>query len=136
MNGKIIITLMLNLFLTSNFSFAQEEMEETSYWETIKDKFEELKSDNLEKSEKARNWIEEDIEKIGDWEYKVIKMSSSNNEEIEENLNKLGTDRWECFWVEKRKEEIVFYFKKPKISYLQKLPTGDLLKIIGSTKQE
>ena len=136
MNGKIMITLMLSLFLTTNFSFAEEEKEETSYWETIKRKLEELKSDNLEKSEKAKNWIEEDIKRIGDWEYKVVKTKSSNIEEIEENLNELGTDRWECFWVEKREEEIVFYFKKPKISYLQKIPKGELLKMIDSTKQE
>jgi hypothetical protein len=136
MNGKIMITLMLSLILTINFSFAEEENEETSYWETIKNKFEELKSDNLEKSEKAKNWIEEDIQRIGDWEYKVIKMKSSNIEKIEENLNKLGTDRWECFWVEKKKGGNVFYFKKPKISYLQKIPKGDLLKIIDSTKPQ
>ena len=136
MNGKIMITLMLSLFLTSSFSFAEEEKEEPSYWETIKGKLEELKSDNLEKSEKAKNWIEEDIQRIGDWEYKVIKMRSSNIEEIEETLNELGTDRWECFWVQKREEEIVFYFKKPQISYLQKIPKGELLKMIDSTKQE
>ena len=127
---------MLSLFLTTNFSFAEEEKDETSYWEIIKGKIEELKSENLEKSEKAKNWIEEDIKRIGDWEYKVIKMKSSNIEEIEKNLNELGTDRWECFWVEKRKKEMVFYFKKPKISYLQKIPKGDLLKMIDSTKQE
>jgi hypothetical protein len=108
MNGKIMITLMLSLILTINFSFAEEENEETSYWETIKNKFEELKSDNLEKSEKAKNWIEEDIQKIGDWEYKVIKMGSSSIEKIEEDLNELGTDRWECFWVEKKKKEMFF----------------------------
>jgi hypothetical protein len=136
MNTKIIITLMLSILLMSNFSLAEEEKEETSYWETIKSKFEELKSDNLEKSEKARNWIEEDLKRIGDWEYKVVKMSSSSFEEIEEKLNRLGDDRWECFWVEKKGKETVFYFKKPRISYLQKLPKGDLLKIINSTKQE
>ncbi|MFC1838857.1 hypothetical protein ACFL1N_04695 [Thermodesulfobacteriota bacterium] len=130
MKGKIIIILIM--FLAADLSFAQEKEEEESYWEIIKNKIEELKSDNLEKSEKAKNWIEEDLKKIGDWEYKVLKISTAETEEIEKKLNQLGNDRWECFWLEKRKDEIVFYFKRNKISYLQKIPSGELLKIFDS----
>ena len=137
MKNKIIICiLIIKILLPLNFCFAKEETHEPSYWETIKNKFEEIKSDNQEKSEQAKKWVEEDVKRIGDWEYKIIRVHLSNIKEIEEKLNALGNDRWECFWVEKKDEGMIFFLKKPKISYLQKIPRGELLKILNSMQLE
>ncbi|MEK0338576.1 MAG: hypothetical protein QQN41_14200, partial [Nitrosopumilus sp.] len=105
----------------------EENSQEPSYWDKIKKKFEDLESENKELREIAKEWIKEDIEKIGDWEYKVVNLEYESIDELENKLNELGNERWECFWVEKKEEVVVFILKRPKTSYLQKIPKGDLL---------
>ncbi len=128
---QILLPFLLLLILFPIDIFCAEERDqEPSYWDEIKKKFEEAKSDNKELSEKATEWIEKDIRKIGDWEYKVVSIKFESAGELEMKLNELGNERWECFWIEKRGEEMLFLFKKPKISYMQKIPRGELFKLM------
>ena len=114
----------------------EENSQEPSYWDKIKKKFEDLESENKELREIAKEWIKEDIEKIGDWEYKVVNLEYESIDELENKLNELGNERWECFWVEKKEEVVVFILKRPKTSYLQKIPKGDLLKMLKKSQEE
>ena len=114
----------------------EENSQEPSYWDKIKKKFEDLESENKELREIAKEWIKEDIEKIGDWEYKVVNLEYESIDELENKLNELGNERWECFWVEKKEEVVVFILKRPKTSYLQKIPKGDLLKMLNKGQEE
>ena len=82
-------------------------------------------------TEKSKEWLLKDIENIGDWEYKVVSHGSKDFKALEKDLNELGKERWQCFWVEAAGEEKVFYFKRTKMSYLSKIPTGALLRIIA-----
>ena len=52
-----------------------------------------------------------DIENIGDWEYKVVSYGSKDFRALEKDLNELGKERWQCFWVEAA-EEKVFLLQK------------------------
>ncbi len=65
-----------------------------------------------------------------------IKVEDTNlnevvSKEMEKKLNELGKERWQCYWVESKKEERVFYFKRTKMSYLSKIPTGAILRILA-----
>ena len=44
-----------------------------------------------------------DLENIGDWEYKVIDLTDGCAAAMETTLNELGNDRWEVFWIENSK---------------------------------
>jgi hypothetical protein len=50
---------------------------------------------------------------------------------LEQKLNELGNERWECFWMEKKEKEFLLFFKRPKLSYLQKIPQGQLFKLLN-----
>ena len=117
-------------------SCAEKNSQEPSYWDTIKKKFEEAKSDDKELSDKAKEWIEEDIKKIGDWQYKVLRMKYEGTVKLEQTLNELGNERWECFWVEKEDETVILMFKRPVVSYLQKIPKGELFKMLNPAQGE
>ena len=77
-----------------------------------------------------------DIENIGDWEYKVVTFVTEEAMEVEKNLNELGRERWQCFWVESNKKQKSFYFKRTKMSYLSKIPTGAILRIMADFQND
>jgi hypothetical protein len=95
-----------------------------------KEKYAETVGDGKELTGKSKEWVLKDIENIGDWEYKVESYGPEQAKEIEKKLNVLGKERWQCFWVESSKKEKVFYFKRSKMSYLSKIPTGAILRIM------
>lgn len=68
----------------------------------------------------------EEIEKLFNFEYKVIELESTlPNSEIEGKLSQLGIDRWECFHVEKNGAFLrIFCKRRPKtfLRYIQHIP--------------
>ena len=142
---KIILSLSITLvFLVSSFlTMAEDEpkAEDKSYSEKLKEvyekglkgakeKYAETVGDGKELTGKSKEWLLKDIENIGDWEYKIQSFGPEQSKEIEKKLNELGKERWQCFWVESSKKEKVFYFKRTKMSYLSKIPTGAILRIM------
>ena len=71
-------------------------------------------------------WAAEDLENIGDWEYKVETLPLDSAEEFEAALNELGNDRWEVIWMEKNTVGYTVFLKKPAVSYLNKIPLSSL----------
>ncbi len=145
-------TILLSFFLLGfTLRAAEEEKEKVdkSYTERLKEAYDEGKEiydkgvkgakekygvgleDGKNLTEKSKEWLLKDIENIGDWEYKVVSYGSKDFKALEKDLNELGKERWQCFWVEAAGEEKVFYFKRTKMSYLSKIPTGALLRIIA-----
>ncbi len=105
-----------------------EKKTEKSYWDKAKEYYQKVSEKGLEAGEEAKIWIKQDFEKIGDWEYKIISISSLDLVKMEKELNELGNDRWECFWQQKEKKSFIFFFKRQKVSILQKVPVGTVLK--------
>ena len=95
-----------------------------------KEKYVETLGDGKNLTGKSKEWVLKDLENIGDWEYKVETYGVGQAKEIEQKLNELGRERWQCFWVESNKKEKVFYFKRTKMSYLSKIPSGAILRIM------
>lgn len=85
----------------------------------------------------AKEWVVDDLRKIGTWQYKVVGNSIAD---VEDTLNTLGAERWECFAVQNRNASNVrLYLKRRHRSYLQQLPAKDLLRlapILKGTGQE
>ena len=138
-----ILSLTIIFVSTSFFLLAEEESkaEEKTYSEKLKevyekglkgakDKYAETVGDGKKLTDKSKEWMLKDIENIGDWEYKVVTLGTEETKQVENNLNELGRDRWQCFWVESNKKQKSFYFKRTKMSYLSKIPTGAILRIM------
>ncbi len=127
---KIIVSFFLLFFFSSvSLSFPEEKSVKPNYWEKLKSALDDAKSDDNELRKKALKWIDEDIKKIGDWEYKVIEIEYNAIGKLEKILNESGNDRWECFWIDKDNKGFTLILKRPKFSYIQKLPKGELLKL-------
>jgi hypothetical protein len=106
-----------------------ESSQQESYWEKTKNYYNELTEKGIDKTgEDAKTWVKEDLEKIGDWEYKIVIVKENNLEKLQNRLNEFGSARWECYWQETGKEGRLFFFKRKKISYLQRIPIGNLLR--------
>ena len=104
--------------------------------EGAKEKYQDNLIDGKKLSVKSKEWVLKDLKNIGDWEYKVLTYGPGQVETIEQKLNELGDERWQCFWVESNKKEKNFYFKRTKMSYLSKVPTGAILRIMADFQNE
>ena len=86
----------------------------------------------------AVDWAADDIENIGDWEYKVLELDAAASEELEAVLNEHGNERWEAFWVAPTADRgLRVFMKRPSRSYLSKLPLSALGKLLldGSSSE-
>ena len=79
---------------------------------------------------KAREWrelSEEELQNIWAIEYKTIKVTDSDLTELDEKLNELGKERWDCYHVSEEREGKVFYLKRRKSNAVRYLT--DLLRL-------
>lgn len=111
---------------------------EQSYIDQLKKLVDDLTATSREATEKskqateeAKNWVKEDFSKIGDWEYKQIKIPLTEIATMEKTLNELGTNRWDCFWIQKHEGDIHLLFKRPAVSYLHKISKIDFMKLLS-----
>ena len=116
---------------TQYFDAVESSQQEVkAYWRRVKELYEKAKEAGEQVPEDVVEWVKQDIRKIGTWEYKIVLIDDTNAREVENTLNKLGAERWECFWVEEGKGGKRFYLKKVRRSYLRTVPTGEILKLI------
>ena len=135
---KTMLAVFLPICLASIHLHSEdkEKQEDKSYLDNLKKLYDEKVESGKEATSNTKNWVKGDIENIGDWEYKIVAFGKKAPTELEKELNQLGNERWQCFWVEATGKDKVFYFKRTKMSYIQKIPAGDLLRIIGLLDQE
>lgn len=81
-------------------------------------------------------WLKSDYQNIGDWEYRVIQVSSKESSVLETYLNTEGQERWEVFWVREGAGDFTFFLKRPVRSYIRAIPLSDLLKLIPGSGSE
>jgi hypothetical protein len=89
----------------------------------LQDKYEELRR---ERGDDPVQWASEDLENLGDWEYRIEEMPGRSPGLITTRLNELGNERWEVFWVQESDGGMRFFLKRPAISYLSKIPLSQL----------
>ena len=54
----------------------------------------------------------EELQEIWAIEYKTLEVTHVDLAELDEQLNALGQDRWECYHVSEDGQRTVFYFKR------------------------
>ncbi len=96
-------------------------------YDALQRQFEELTSDQLDA---PVEWAQEDIENIGDWEYKVVDLGRLSSEELEATLNELGNDRWQVIWIEDNLTGKTIIMKRPAVSIISKLPLSALGRLL------
>jgi hypothetical protein len=115
------------LYETAKLS-GESTADDTSEW--VKGLYKQAREAGEISAASAKNWIEDDIQKIGSWQYKTLEVRQTDSVDIVPQLNKLGADRWECFWVEQQDDTTTFYLKKAGRSYLRHLPSKDLIRLL------
>lgn len=113
---------------------AFEEPSGGGTWAEVKEAYEKARRKAKAMGEtvpdKIPDWVKEDLENVGDWEYRVVEASRG---ELQATLNELGAERWECFSVEShgKKSQLVFKRRKrSRLRELQDLSPDDLLTVI------
>ena len=71
-------------------------------------------------------WAKEDLERYGDWEYRVVTLAELEPDALEDELNELGQERWEVFWVERTDQGLSLFLKRPTVSYLRGVPFSEI----------
>ncbi len=76
------------------------------------------------RAKELRELSAEELREIWAIEYKTIEVTHSDLAALDEQLNELGQERWDCYHVSETEEGKVFYFKRGKsnaIAYLTNL---------------
>ena len=90
-----------------------------SYTAQLKALYESAKAAGEQVPDDILDWARSDVKRIGTWDYKIVSFTSESEEVMLTELNRLGGERWECFWVETTAGGKRFYMKKAVRSYLQ-----------------
>ena len=102
-------------------------------WEEIKNLYENVKGVRDTTPEEIVDWAKADIQRIGDWEYKVITVTAADDDALEKRFNEFGQERWEIFWVERDGQgNLRVFLKRSARSYLRSIPLPDLSKLVPS----
>lgn len=79
----------------------------------------------------AMQWAQEDIENLGDWEYRIVELDDTSPDALAAELNALGDERWEAYWVDPGPDGIRIFLKRSSISYLSRVPLSTLARLLG-----
>lgn len=131
-----IILSLLTLMVVGGCS--EESSEPSVAQQTIDDlqkKYDELVETELEN---PVQWASDDLENIGDWEYKIVDLSDAGAASMEATLNELGNERWEVFWIENVRTDYRIMLKRPSRSYLRHIPLSQIGRFVigGGESQE
>ena len=100
----------------------------------LQSKYDELTKDRFDD---PIQWASDDLENIGDWEYKVVDLTAVPTDKLESELNAFGDDRWEMIWIDEARGGRVVIFKRPAVSLLSRIPLSQLGRmVIGGSESE
>lgn len=89
-------------------------------------------------AEQLRKRSANELQKLGQWEYKVVSARTSDTATLTAVLNQWGEQGWECFEVVSATplvagnlpSEHLLFFRKHKGSWLSQIPIRDILKLL------
>ncbi|NND65923.1 MAG: hypothetical protein HKM24_08150 [Gammaproteobacteria bacterium] len=103
--------------------------DDTSQTESAIEELQKLYSDAKDKvpsPQQAVEWAKEDVNRYGDWQYKVTLITEQDTSKVETALNEIGRDRWQVFWINETDDGLMIFAKKPVKSILRALPIGEI----------
>jgi hypothetical protein len=98
--------------------------------EQVFELYEKAKDSGETVPENVSEWVQEDIERMWTWEYKVLQMEEVEPSALEEELNALGKERWECSMAVSPASQLTVLCKRQAKSYLKLIPFKDVLKLV------
>lgn len=113
-----------------------DRIDGTGIRQEIEQAYEKVKRTGVAVPDNAITWAKEDIQKIGDWDYRVVRLEETKPDEIESRLNEYGRSRWEVIWIDARPKGKTLYMKRPTRSYLKHFPLREVLKTIPAEQGE
>ena len=105
-----------------------EIAEDAAKWAS--EAFKSLKDKGLTQADNAKDWLSEDIRNMNALKYKIVKISMSDLDAVEDQLNELGKLRWDCFHAVEKDGETILFFKKERRSVLKNIPVKDMLRLV------
>jgi hypothetical protein len=109
----------------------RENGEETQdILEEIRELYESAREKGEQVPKDLYDWIRQDLQSIGDWEYRIVEVARREATWLQARLNDLGTERWEVIWIEPQGDGARIYCKRPVRSYLSQIPLSQLMKIL------
>ena len=102
-------------------SFESSKQATMNVGKKIQDIFQLAKGQGSTTANNVLDFVKEDIARLGTWQYTSRTVTHENPQEVVSILNRLGKDKWECFWVDKQATQTTLYFKKPPKSYTSNL---------------
>ena len=106
-------------------------------WNLIQTKYDEALRSGEAVSSDVKKWIQEDVQNMYRFDYRVVSLPSQDSKNLEATLKLAGKEGWECFSILKIQDGLTLSFKKRPRSYLKTLPFQEFLKILsGINSQE
>ena len=101
---------------------------ETSAW--VSGLYDRAKQSGETSADTVKEWVMDDIQQIDSWQYKTLQVRPADVGDTMNDLNRLGAERWECFWVQENADVTTFYLKRAGRSYLRHLPSKELIRLL------
>jgi len=105
-----------------------QTVEQTRKW--ISEMYQSAKDQGITSANSMKDWVADDWNAQGDWQYKIMSLDPGDTEAVESKLNAAGTDRWECYHVDTGGPEWTFFMKRSRRSYLSRVPLKDLVNLM------
>jgi hypothetical protein len=140
-----VITIVLLMLLATSFGCTKEKepdpvpepaVTDQGTLAQIQELYEKAKDAGEQVPLDAYEWARQDLGSIGDWEYLVIDIPEFDAARAQKKLNELGTERWECIWIQPSGNKISFVLKRPTRSYLKSVPLSQILKLLPRTESD
>ena len=94
--------------------------------ERVRELYRQARESGQQVPKDALEWAQQDLRRLGDWEYKIVELPREDSESRQARLNELGFERWEAFWMEPAGSGIRVYLKRRSRSWLEKIPLSQL----------
>jgi hypothetical protein len=108
-----------------------QQLESIDWRQQVQELYDEAKAAGEDVPDDVSDWVSEDFGRIGGWEYATISLASRDLRAMQLALDERGREKWECFHVIDRGDELVLMFKRRMSSYLGSIPLRELVRLFS-----
>lgn len=123
----IFVSIFVFTHLVACDNAAERSSVAQDAFDELQKKYDELIEDKFDDPVK---WAADDLENIGDWEYRVLIVAFDSPDDLTAEFNKLGNEKWEVIWMERSVEGFLVVAKKPSVSLLSQIPLSQLGRLV------
>jgi hypothetical protein len=128
--------LLLSVILSVAGCSVEDDTRAGAALDELSSAYDQIAGSLATESGEAVEWARGDIENLGDWEYRIIDFGAASPAAIEAELNELGNERWEAFWIQPSADGIRIYLKRTSLSLVSKVPLTAIVRALGGSGSE